>query len=325
MKRNRIIAVLLLLIILFTFSCCKKDEVDPFGNTVPEEMSTTENTTEAPSAEESTTEKGKILYATAVVNVREEPNTDCDVIGQLSLGESIELIEHLDNGWSAVRYSGEKYYISTQYLSEKKPSDKSDFADPLAAERIVVDPTEGNPYLVVVNAKRATDETYKPVLTEIFDTGYYMEKGVTPYYEEMYTAAKKDGITLTPYSAYRSYERQKNNYINLTKQYMSQYNLNEEDAARKAATVILPPGTSEHNLGLAMDICNTRDDFANTKEFKWLTENAHKYGFILRYTAEKQDITGIVPEPWHWRFVGVEYAEAIKDSGLCLEEYLGIE
>ena len=325
MKRNRIIAVLLLLIILFTFSCCKKDEVDPFGNTVPEEITTTENTTEAPSAEESTTEKGKILYATAVVNVREEPNTDCDVIGQLSLGESIELIEHLDNGWSAVRYSGERYYISTQYLSEKKPSDKSDFVDPLAAERIVVDPTEGNPYLVVVNAKRAADETYKPVLTEIFDTGYYMEEGVTPYYEEMYTAAKKDGITLTPYSAYRSYERQKNNYINLTKQYKSQYKLSEEDAARKAATVILPPGTSEHNLGLAMDICNTRDDFANTKEFKWLTENAHKYGFILRYTAEKQDITGIVPEPWHWRFVGVEYAEAIKDSGLCLEEYLGIE
>lgn len=325
MKRNRIIAVLLLLIILFTFSCCKKDEVDPFGNTVPEEMSTTENTTEAPSAEESTTEKGKILYATAVVNVREEPNTDCDVIGQLSLGESIELIEHLDNGWSAVRYSGEKYYISTQYLSEKKPSDKTEFVDPLAAERIVVDPTEGNPYLVVVNAKRAADETYKPVLTEIFDTGYYMEEGVTPYYEEMYTAAKKDGITLTPYSAYRSYERQKNNYINLTKQYMSQYKLSEEDAARKAATVILPPGTSEHNLGLAMDICNTRDDFANTKEFEWLTENAHKYGFILRYTADKQDITGIVPEPWHWRFVGVEYAEEIKNSGLCLEEYLGIE
>ena len=325
MKRNRIIAVLLLLIILFTFSCCKKDEVDPFGNTVPEEISTTENTTEAPSAEESTTEKGKILYATAVVNVREEPNTDCDVIGQLSLGESIELIEHLDNGWSAVRYSGEKYYISTQYLSEKKPSDKTEFVDPLAAERIVVDPTEGNPYLVVVNAKRAADETYKPVLTEIFDTGYYMEEGVTPYYEEMYTAAKKDGITLTPYSAYRSYERQKNNYINLTKQYKSQYKLSEEDAARKAATVILPPGTSEHNLGLAMDICNTRDDFANTKEFKWLTENAHKYGFILRYTADKQDITGIVPEPWHWRFVGVEYAEEIKNSGLCLEEYLGIE
>ena len=322
MKHNRIMAVLLLFIIVLTFSCCGKDEVDPFGSTVPDTTTSTENTTEASSAEESTTEKGKTLYATAVVNVREEANTDCKVVGQLSLGESIELIEHLDNGWSAVRYYGEKYYISTQYLSEKKPADKAGFADPLAAERIVVDPTAGNPYLVVVNAKRAAKEDYKPVLTEIFDTGYYMEEGVTPYYEEMYTAAKKDGITLTPYSAYRSYERQKNNYINLTKQYMSQYKLSEEDAAKKAATVILPPGTSEHNLGLAMDICNTRDDFANTKEYEWLMENAYKYGFILRYTADKQDITGIVPEPWHWRFVGVEYAEDIKNSGLCLEEYL---
>lgn len=326
MKYNRIIAVFLLVIILFTFACCGKNEDDPFGETDPTVVTTTGkiDLTNAPLTE-GATEKGKTLYATVIVNVREEPTTDSKSVGKLTIGESIELIEHLDNGWSAVKYGSERRYIATQYLSEKKPADESDFADPLADDRIVVDPTEGNPYLVVVNAKRAANETYKPELSEIFDTGYYMEVGVTPYYEEMYTAAKKDGITLTPYSAYRSYERQKNNYINLTKQYMSQYNLNEEDAARKAATVILPPGTSEHNLGLAMDICNTRDDFANTKEFKWLTENAHKYGFILRYTAEKQDITGIVPEPWHWRFVGVEYAGAIKESGLCLEEYLGIE
>ncbi len=327
MKHKKIIAVLLLIIILFTFACCGRDEVDPFGDTEPTVITTTEEvtTTEAPTTEEETTEKGKIFYATANVNVREKPNTDCRIVGKLSLGESIELIEHLDSGWSAVKYGGKEYYISTQYLSEKKPTDKTEFADPLAKDRITVDPTEGNPYLVVVNAKRAADGGYKPELSEIFDTGYYMEVGVTPYYEEMYTAAKKDGITLTPYSGYRSYERQKNNYINLTKQYMSQYKLGEEEAARKAATVILPPGTSEHNLGLAMDICNTRDDFANTKEYKWLTENAHKYGFILRYTAEKQEFTGIVPEPWHWRFVGVEYAEDIKNSGLCLEEYLGIE
>lgn len=327
MKHKKIIAAFLLIIILFTFACCGKNEVDPFGDTEPTVITTTEEvtTTEAPTTEEATTEKGKTLYATANVNVREKPDTDCRIVGKLSLGESIELIEHLDSGWSAVKYGNKRYYISTQYLSEKRPTDKTEFADPLAKDRITVDPTEGNPYLVVVNAKRAADSSYKPALSEIFDTGYYMEEGVTPYYEEMYTAAKKDGITLTPYSGYRSYERQKNNYINLTKQYMGQYNLNEEDAARKAATVILPPGTSEHNLGLAMDICNTRDDFANTKEYKWLTENAHKYGFILRYTADKQDITGIVPEPWHWRFVGVEYAEDIKNSGLCLEEYLGIE
>ena len=138
----------------------------------------------------------------------------------------------------------------------------------------------------------------------------------------MYYAAKKDGITLTPYSAYRTYERQKTNYNNLTNQYMSQYGLSREAAAKKAATVILPPGTSEHNLGLAMDICNTYDSFANSREYAWLQKHAHEYGFILRYTKEKQPITGIVPEPWHWRYVGVEYAEKIKDSGLCLEEYL---
>ena len=137
----------------------------------------------------------------------------------------------------------------------------------------------------------------------------------------MYTAAKEDGIILTPYSAYRSYERQKINYENLTDTYMTRYGISREEAAKKAATVILPPGTSEHNLGLAVDICNTLDSFAESKEYKWLTEHAHEYGFILRYTAEKQSITNIVPEPWHWRFVGVEYAKEIRDSGLCLEEW----
>ena len=70
-----------------------------------------------------------------------------------------------------------------------------------------------------------------------------------------------------------------------------------------------------------MDICNTLNSFANTKEYKWLSEHAHEYGFILRYTAEKQPVTGIVPEPWHWRYVGAEYAKEIRDSGLCLEEW----
>ena len=188
--------------------------------------------------------------------------------------------------------------------------------------RIIVEPDSENWNLIVVNSSREIPEGYKPELKEILGCGKYLDYRVAPHYEEMYYAAKKDGITLTPYSAYRSYERQETNYNNLTNQYMTQYSLSRKAAAKKAATVILPPGTSEHNLGLAMDICNTYDSFANSKEYAWLTQNAHKYGFILRYTAEKQPITGIVPEPWHWRYVGVEYAEKIKNSGLCLEEYL---
>lgn len=191
--------------------------------------------------------------------------------------------------------------------------------------RIIINPEQKLWNLVVVNMSREMPSGYKPKLKEILSTGYYMDERVVPYYEEMYKAAKEERIILTPYSGYRSYERQERNYKNLTETYMSQYNLSREEAAKKAATVILPPGTSEHNLGLAMDICNTKDSFAFTDEYKWLTENAHKYGFILRYTEDKMDITGIVDEPWHWRFVGVEYAEDIKNSGLCLEEYLELK
>lgn len=188
-------------------------------------------------------------------------------------------------------------------------------------ERTVVNPDTEDWSLIIVNTEREIPEGYVPELSEILSTGKTLDSRVTPYYEAMYTAAKEDGIILTPYSAYRSYERQKINYENLTDTYMTRYGISREEAAKKAATVILPPGTSEHNLGLAVDICNTLDSFADSREYKWLTEHAHEYGFILRYTAEKQSITNIVPEPWHWRFVGVEYAKEIRDSGLCLEEW----
>ena len=188
--------------------------------------------------------------------------------------------------------------------------------------RIIVDTNRTDWNLIVVNAGRELPEGYVPELKEILGCGKYLDYRVAPHYEEMYYAAKQDGITLTPYSAYRSYERQKNNYNHLTESYMHDYNLSEAEARKKAATVILPPGTSEHNLGFAMDICGTESSFKDTKEYAWLQQHAHEYGFILRYTAEKQPITGIIPEPWHWRYVGVEYAEKIKNSGLCLEEYL---
>lgn len=210
---------------------------------------------------------------------------------------------------------------TAEYVSEAEIEKETTFNN-ADAERTVVDPEADSWNLIVVNAQREIPEGYVPELSEILSTGKTLDSRVTPYYEAMYTAAKGDGIILTPYSAYRSCERQKINYENLTNTYMTRYGISREEAAKKAATVILPPGTSEHNLGLAVDICNTLDSFANSKEYKWLTEHAHEYGFILRYTAEKQPITGIVPEPWHWRFVGVEYAKEIKDSGLCLEEWV---
>lgn len=190
------------------------------------------------------------------------------------------------------------------------------------AGRIIID-TEGQDWrLLVVNSTREFPRSYSPSVSYVMDSGTRLDERVTPYYVKMYRAAKKDGVTLTPYSGYRSYAHQEWNYNNLTNVYMNQYGLSRASAAKKAATVILPPGTSEHNLGLSMDICNTLNSFENTKEFKWLCKNAQNYGFILRYPKNKQKITGVIYEPWHWRFVGVENAKKIKKSGLCLEQYL---
>ncbi len=147
---------------------------------------------------------------------------------------------------------------------------------------------------------------------------------VAPHYNEMYLAAKKDGVTLTTVSGYRSVSRQKNNFENKIDTYLNQ-GYSKAEATRLAAKIILPPGTSEHNAGLAMDICSLDVDFEDTREFNWLKENAADYGFILRYPEDKQDITKITYEPWHWRYVGVEAAKQMKASGQCFEEYLGMD
>jgi len=147
---------------------------------------------------------------------------------------------------------------------------------------------------------------------------------VAPEYQKMYDAAVQDGIYLTPYSGYRSISFQKqifNNYVDMYKKqgYAT-------DAAKyKASMTSLPPGTSEHNMGMAMDIVNTKNDFENSKEYAWLETNAQDYGFILRYPKNKTEKTQIMHEPWHWRYVGVEAAKALKASGQCLEEYLGVK
>ena len=139
----------------------------------------------------------------------------------------------------------------------------------------------------------------------------------------MYEAAKKEGINLTPCSGYRSYELQERNYNNKVSFFESQ-GYSNADAKVKAATIIMPPGSSEHNLGYAMDIVCVDEWFEDTDEFRWLTENAADYGFIMRYPKDKQDITKVIYEPWHWRYVGVELAKELKGSGLVMEEYFGL-
>ena len=101
----------------------------------------------------------------------------------------------------------------------------------------------------------------------------------------------------------------------------------QEEAEANAATAVAIPGTSEHELGLAADIYSSEnmdldESQVNTFTQQWLMENSWRYGFVLRYPQDKSDITGIIFEPWHYRYVGKKHAKKIFDAGICLEEYL---
>ena len=178
-------------------------------------------------------------------------------------------------------------------------------------------------YLTLVNSRYRIPDDYEPDLVYVCESGERLDRKVAEHYEAMYNAALKDGVNLTPCSGYRSYELQERNYNNKVSFYESQ-GYSTKDAKVKAATIIMPPGSSEHNLGYAMDIVCVDEWFEDTEEFRWLTENAADYGFIMRYPKEKQDITKVIYEPWHWRYVGVELAKDLKETGLVLEEYMGV-
>lgn len=178
-----------------------------------------------------------------------------------------------------------------------------------------------NKFLVLLNKDNKMAKEYVPHLEEAVD-GVYLEAEAAEAYARMYADAFEQGLTLTPMSGYRSYDRQETNYENLAAEFAAQ-GYTKQEAYALAAREILPPGCSEHNYGLAMDIGWIAQSFAESAEYRWLVNNAADYGFIERYTQEKQSITGVIPEPWHWRYVGsAETAHAIQDSGLCLEEFL---
>lgn len=186
-----------------------------------------------------------------------------------------------------------------------------------------VDPDQWN--LLLANPDHPLPEDFS-VETEQVQGSFEMDVRVAPAMREMIQAAKEDGVDLLVCSAYRSVEKQKTLFQNQVDQFVSG-GMSQEDAVAKTATMIAVPGTSEHHTGLCADIVTpthqTLDEaFGETEAGQWLQEHAVEYGFILRYPKDKQDVTKIIYESWHYRYVGKQHAQLIKDSGLCLEEYL---
>lgn len=141
---------------------------------------------------------------------------------------------------------------------------------------------------------------------------------------DMIDSASKSDVKLWVCSGYRDYNYQKKLFDNQLKFELKSEN-NYEKATKKAAKTVAFPGKSEHNLGLAVDMNSTDNGFEKTTAYKWLSKHAHEYGFIERYKSDKMEHTGVIYEPWHYRYVGKKYAKLIKDSGLCLEEYAANE
>lgn len=139
-------------------------------------------------------------------------------------------------------------------------------------------------------------------------------------FEQMKSDALKDGIILNIRSGYRSYNTQ----ISLFNRYA------KNDGAEVANTYSAKPGYSEHQTGLAFDITNRNTNkapgswFDDTAEAQWLYENAHNYGFILRYPQGKEHVTGYIYESWHYRYIGTEHSINFNMNNLTLEEYVGL-
>lgn len=214
--------------------------------------------------------------------------------------------------------------------------DLSDFDDAQEAQMIEMEPEAAqwaypipydllmaSDYIVLTNKENLLSEDYIPpdlvklTCKKISSDPIQMREVAANALSDMFAAAKEDGIVLYAHSGYRSYRTQKTMYSNRLKK-----NNGKDDG------VVAYPGSSDHQTGLGIDIINKAGigkkfttAFAETKEGKWVAENCWNYGFVIRYQKNKEDITQIMFEPWHLRYVGVQVAQYMHENDLSLEEF----
>lgn len=178
--------------------------------------------------------------------------------------------------------------------------------------------------LTLINKAYPLDKKYSPTLSPVVEgSSVTADSRVSEAYQLMYADALTAGYVLTPYSGYCSYQGQQTIYNNKIQSFIFQ-GMTEDEAKQNAEKRIEPAGCSENGAGLSVDIISASAGFASTDEYKWLTQNAFKYGFVLRYPDDKTDVTGMIYQPWHWRYVGIDAATEMKNNNQCLEEYLGV-
>ena len=179
--------------------------------------------------------------------------------------------------------------------------------------------------LLLVNPWYKMPEGYVPDVVK-YNSSHKVDKACIESLKQMMADCKAAGNNPLICSSYRTTKKQTTLYNNKVNYYLGK-GYSRADAEVAAGKVVAVPGTSEHQIGLAVDLVDKSNQNLNssqekTPSQKWFMANSWKYGWILRYPNDKSEITGIIYEPWHYRYVGVEVAAYIHESGLCLEEYL---
>lgn len=233
----------------------------------------------------------------------------------------------------ALRYEPTPSPVPTAVPTETPAPTEEPTAVPAAAMRKPYVRDDGLPLLV--NRSHLLPEGYEPL--ELVNMTEYCDKQIVKIkYNDvtaereavdalmvMLRAAVDEGITPWQVSAaYRDEAYQKRLFDKQVKEYMNKNGMSRSRAIQATRKTVADPGTSEHHLGTSFDITVPGTTFAGTKQAKWLAEHCWDYGFILRYTKEKQDVTGFLAEAWHYRYVGVEHSLIMRDRDLCLEEYI---
>ena len=182
--------------------------------------------------------------------------------------------------------------------------------------------------LTLVNFENKLAEDFEPKEVAEADNGYVTDARIADAAKKMIADARaKDNVRIIALSGYRDHAYQKELFDSKVERLQQEKGYSVSKAREEAATVVAVPGTSEHQLGLALDLVDARhvkldESQENTAAYKWMYKHCHEYGFIVRYPNGKTDITGIIYEPWHFRYVGVEAATFIMEKGITLEEFL---
>ena len=196
---------------------------------------------------------------------------------------------------------------------------------PVPAMQAADPPSKDDPLLLLVSRAHPLAEDYAPELTQLHDWPYSIAAIAYEPLRQMLAAGRAEGLSFTVASAYRSTDSQRQLFDEDVEARVSE-GMTEDEAREETARWTMPPGCSEHETGLAVDIVATDnqrldDTQEQTPETIWLHENCWRFGFILRYPAGKEDVTGIDYESWHYRYVGVEAARYLTEQQLTLDEF----